>query len=122
MKPVKPVKRRAHGPGPATVAVLAAAAVAAVALAACGAASSSLPSNASPGQKVYVQANCGSCHTLKAAGSNGTVGPDLDGKRLDTATVERYVRNGGGGMPSFHTALSATQIRQVAAFVANTSQ
>ena len=31
-----------------------------------------------PGLAVFQQFGCGGCHTLKAAGSNGTVGPDLD--------------------------------------------
>ena len=32
----------------------------------------------SPGLAVFQQNGCGGCHTLKAAGSNGAVGPDLD--------------------------------------------
>jgi mono/diheme cytochrome c family protein len=31
-----------------------------------------------PGAPVYLQNGCGSCHTLSAAGSTGTTGPDLD--------------------------------------------
>jgi cytochrome c oxidase subunit 2 len=31
-----------------------------------------------PGLAVFQQFGCGGCHTLKAAGSNGTLGPDLD--------------------------------------------
>ncbi len=81
-----------------------------------------MPKNASPGQVVYAQSTCGSCHTLKAAGSSGTVGPNLDGKHLTAATVERYVRSGGGGMPSFSGQLSDSQIQQVATFVADSSQ
>ena len=30
------------------------------------------------GKKVFLDNNCGGCHTFKAAGANGTVGPDLD--------------------------------------------
>ena len=33
---------------------------------------------AAPGLAVFQQAGCGGCHTFKPAGSNGTVGPDLD--------------------------------------------
>jgi mono/diheme cytochrome c family protein len=95
----------------------------AAAIAGCGGGgSTSVPANASPGQKVFAQASCGSCHTLKAAGTNGTVGPDLDGKHLSAATVTHYVQDGGGGMPSFSSTLSATQIQQLATFVANASQ
>jgi cytochrome c2 len=31
-----------------------------------------------PGAQVYLQNGCGSCHTLQAAGSSGTTGPNLD--------------------------------------------
>lgn len=31
-----------------------------------------------PGGQVFGENGCGSCHTLKAAGSTGTTGPDLD--------------------------------------------
>ena len=34
--------------------------------------------NAALGKPVYVANGCGGCHAFKAAGSNGTVGPDLD--------------------------------------------
>jgi mono/diheme cytochrome c family protein len=34
--------------------------------------------NAAAGKQVFAANGCGSCHTLKAAGSTGTVGPDLD--------------------------------------------
>lgn len=95
----------------------------AVAVSGCGGGgTSSVPKNASPGQVVYAQASCGSCHTLEAAGSSGTIGPDLDGKHLSAATVESYVRSGGGGMPSFSSQLSDTQIQQVATFVAGASR
>lgn len=30
------------------------------------------------GKQVFTASGCGSCHTFKAAGSTGTVGPDLD--------------------------------------------
>jgi sulfite dehydrogenase len=65
-------------------------------------------SSSSPGAKVYASAGCGGCHTLKAAGSKGQVGPDLDELKPDQSTVERQVRNGGNGMPSFREKLSST--------------
>jgi len=34
--------------------------------------------NAELGAQVYEEAGCGSCHIFKAAGSTGTIGPDLD--------------------------------------------
>ena len=49
----------------------------------------------SPGAKVFASAGCGGCHTLKAAGSKGQVGPNLDELKPDQSTVERQVRHGG---------------------------
>ena len=36
------------------------------------------PAPGGPGGQVFAQNGCGGCHTLKAAGSSGTTGPDLD--------------------------------------------
>ena len=58
------------------------------------------------------------CHTLGAAGTSGSVGPNLDQLKPDAATVEQQVRNGGGGMPSFEGTLSSAQIAAVANYVA----
>ena len=79
-------------------------------------------SSSSPGAKVYASAGCGGCHTLKAAGSKGQVGPDLDELKPDQSTVERQVRNGGNGMPSFRKKLSSTQIEEVASFVSSSAR
>ena len=62
--------------------------------------------------------NCGSCHTLSAAGTSGSVGPNLDGVSLDAAGIEGIVRDGRGGMPAFGDKLSDDEIAAVAAFVA----
>jgi outer membrane protein assembly factor BamB len=72
---------------------------------------------AASGKTVFTS-NCGSCHTLNAAGTSGNVGPNLDQLKPDEATVERQVRNGGGGMPAFEGRLSDAQIMAVAAYVA----
>ncbi len=74
--------------------------------------------NVAAGEKVFKTAGCGSCHTLKAAGADGQIGPNLDSARPDFETVRAKVEAGGGGMPSFTGQLSADQIRDVAAFVA----
>jgi mono/diheme cytochrome c family protein len=68
------------------------------------------------GEEIFV-ANCGSCHTLTAAGTSGTVGPNLDDSSFDQGAVEEQVAQGGGGMPAFEGQLSEEQIQQVAAFV-----
>jgi outer membrane protein assembly factor BamB/cytochrome c553 len=72
---------------------------------------------AANGKQVFT-ANCGSCHVLNAAGTAGQVGPNLDKVKPDAATVERQVRNGGGGMPAFEGSLSDAQIAAVAKYVA----
>jgi mono/diheme cytochrome c family protein len=70
------------------------------------------------GARVYASAGCGSCHTLKAASSNGQIGPNLDTLRPTFEAVRAQVQNGGGGMPAFADKLTPDQIRDVAAFVA----
>jgi cytochrome c6 len=51
--------------------------------------------------KMVFTANCASCHTLKAAGSSGEVGPNLDELMPSEETVEKQVITGGGPMPAF---------------------
>jgi len=69
------------------------------------------------GKQIFIS-NCGSCHRLGAAGTTGSVGPNLDQLKPNVATVEQQVRNGGGGMPSFEGSLSSAQIAAVANYVA----
>ena len=75
-----------------------------------------------PGASVFASAGCGGCHTLAAAGSKGTIGPNLDELRPDAQRVERQVRNGGVGMPSFAKKLSDVEISQVAEFVSESTR
>ena len=89
----------------------------ALAASACGSSKKSAASSNSPGAKVFANAGCAGCHTLKAADAKGQIGPNLDELKPDESTVERQVRNGGNGMPSFKDRLSGTQISQVASFV-----
>ena len=74
--------------------------------------------SAAEGKQIFTQ-NCGGCHTLAAAGTNGQVGPNLDDLKPDEATVERQVTNGGGKMPAFKDRLSAAQIKAVATYVSS---
>jgi outer membrane protein assembly factor BamB len=69
------------------------------------------------GESVFTS-NCGSCHVLGAAGTSGTVGPNLDQLKPDEGTVEQQVRNGGGGMPAFEGRLSDAEIKAVSKYVA----
>jgi mono/diheme cytochrome c family protein len=75
--------------------------------------------DASTGATVFKTAGCGSCHALKAAGSTGVIGPDLDRLQPGYEQVRAKVETGGGGMPAFSGDLTAKQIRDVAAFVAS---
>ncbi len=69
------------------------------------------------GKKVFLNAGCTSCHTLKAAGSTGTVGPNLDQLKPAEAKIVHQVTFGGAIMPPFKSQLTAKQIQDVAAFV-----
>jgi cbb3-type cytochrome c oxidase subunit III len=73
---------------------------------------------ATSGKDIFT-ANCGSCHTLKDAGTNGTVGPNLDQLKPSDARAERQVINGGGGMPAFKGTLTPAQIKAVAKYVSS---
>lgn len=64
-------------------------------------------------------ANCGSCHTLAAAGTNGKAGPNLDDLMPALARVQRQVTNGGAVMPAFQGKLTAAQIKAVAKYVSS---
>jgi cytochrome c6 len=83
-------------------------------------ASASLTPAETAGEAVFKQ-NCTSCHTLAAAGSMGTVGPNLDTLKPSDAAVTSQVINGGGAMPAFGKsgALSTTQIKNVATYVSS---
>jgi mono/diheme cytochrome c family protein len=83
---------------------------------------SSSSSSSLPGAKVFDSAGCGGCHTLAAAKSNGTVGPNLDQLRPDQQRVARQVKNGGVGMPSFAKRLTEVEISQVAEFVSESTR
>jgi mono/diheme cytochrome c family protein len=71
------------------------------------------------GAKVFATAGCATCHTLKAAGATGAIGPNLDQLQPSAATVSDIVHSGGGGMPSFSGKLSDAQIAAVAAYVSS---
>ena len=78
----------------------------------------SLPGGGNDGESIFASAGCGGCHTLAAAGSSGTVGPNLDeAKPTKDLAVDR-VTNGRGGMPAFKGQLSDEQIQAVATYVA----
>jgi cbb3-type cytochrome c oxidase subunit III len=69
--------------------------------------------------KSIFSANCSSCHTLKAAGATGTIGPNLDQLKPAFPIVQAQVEHGGGVMPAFKGKLTQAQIDAVAKFVAD---
>ena len=71
------------------------------------------------GKSVFASAGCGGCHTLKDAGANGAVGPNLDQAKPPLARVIDRVTNGKAGMPSFKGQLNAAQIQDVARYVSS---
>ena len=73
--------------------------------------------DAENGKKIFASAGCGGCHTFSAAGSTGTVGPNLDDANIDVDAAAQQIKNGGGGMPAFGDRLSDQEIADVAAFV-----
>jgi mono/diheme cytochrome c family protein len=75
--------------------------------------------DATAGKAVFASAGCAACHTLKDAGSTGTVGPNLDQLKPAFAKVKHQVENGGGPMPAFKGTLSAKQIDDVSAYVSS---
>ena len=85
------------------------------------AAAPSANGDAAAGKQVFASAGCGGCHTLKAAGSSGNVGPNLDDLKPGQQTVASQVEHGGGPMPAYKGQLSDKQIQDVAAYVASSA-
>ena len=70
------------------------------------------------GRQVFIRAGCGGCHTLAAAGTHGTVGPDFDtSETLSAAQIRTQLDAGVGGMPSFRGRLTPREKAAVAAFL-----
>ena len=70
------------------------------------------------GLEVYNnKAQCGMCHTLQAAGSEGQIGTNLDQLKPLIPQVVSAVTNGIGVMPSFEGMLSSEEIDAVAYYV-----
>ena len=69
-------------------------------------------------------AACAACHILKAAGSQGNIGPNLDTVSMTIESVIDMVTNGLGVMPAFGEGdmLSKEEIETVSYFVVNSVQ
>jgi mono/diheme cytochrome c family protein len=83
--------------------------------------SASFASFGTNGMAIFKGAGCAGCHTLAAAGSTGTVGPNLDQLKPAMAIVVHQVTNGGVTMPAFKGKLSAAQIQAVAKYVSSSA-
>jgi cbb3-type cytochrome c oxidase subunit III len=67
--------------------------------------------------KLLFESNCGSCHVLADAGTDGTIGPNLDQARPSLQKAITQITNGGGGMPPFKGQLTEKQIRTLAQYL-----
>jgi cytochrome c6 len=87
-----------------------------------------VPGNPVAGKRLFVTnayiRPCGSCHTLKAAGSYGDLGPNLDKVKPSYAKAIRVITNGVSptaryrtGMSAFGDVFSKKQIQDLAAFI-----
>jgi mono/diheme cytochrome c family protein len=90
--------------------------------------------DAKAGAKLFASQGCGGCHTFKPAGTNGTVGPDLDkladyAKKANMgslaaftqesiASPSSYIEKGyPNSMPDFGATLSDQQIADLVAYL-----
>jgi mono/diheme cytochrome c family protein len=78
----------------------------------------SMPGTTAAGKGVFV-AFCGKCHTFAAAGSRGTLGPNLDQDHVSFTEVVSAIEEGVGGIQAEYILRSVTfnQIYDVANFV-----
>ena len=68
-------------------------------------------------------AGCAACHTLKAAGAEANIGPNLDTVNLTVELVKDMVTHGLGVMPAYgeEGILTKEEIDIVSFYVANSS-
>ena len=74
------------------------------------------------GLEVYNnKAQCGVCHRLQAAGSEGQIGPNLDQLKAQMSQIICVVANGIGVMPPWGGILTDEEIEAVAYYVFNST-
>ena len=74
------------------------------------------------GKEIFLNAgNCATCHSLKDAGSNAMVGPNLNQIRPDIGRVKNAVLNGIGVMPAYQGILSSEEIDAVSHYVSESA-
>ena len=78
----------------------------------------SQPGNAAIGKKLFITF-CGKCHTMGAAGTHGTIGPNLDRDNPNYTNVVNAVVQGVGGIQAEYLlrVLKFQQLYDVAKFV-----
>ncbi len=104
-------------------------AIASVPAVALGDRAAKVAGNPKAGKPIFVS-TCAVCHTLKAAGALGKIGPNLDNTRLTQAVIIKAVTYGGASvmskaaaarytthMAAYKGVLSPGQIRNVSAYV-----
>ena len=111
--------------------LLAAASAASIALAGCGSAGINVSEKERPAAEIFVQ-HCSGCHTLKAAGTQGSAtnvrtreykdGPNFDQRHETVNCVLYAIRNGGfSGGPMPQNIVTGAEAQAVAEFVAENS-
>jgi len=74
------------------------------------------------GLEVYRdKAQCGTCHTLQAAGSEENIGPNLDQLKPTISQIIYAVTNGIGVMQAWEGILTDEEIEAVAYYVFNST-
>ena len=74
------------------------------------------------GLEVYNnKAQCGVCHALQAAGSEGQIGPDFDLLKPQIPKIISAVTDGIGVMPPWEGILTYEEIEAVAYYVFNST-
>ena len=68
------------------------------------------------------QPNCGSCHTLEHAKTQGVVGPNLNQLQPTKEQIQKAVQHGVGAMPEFSGQLTEKQISDIATYIIETTQ
>ena len=63
------------------------------------------------------KAQCGVCHTLQAAGSDGQIGPNLDLLKPKINQIILAVTNGVSVMPAYEGTLTEKEIEAVAYYI-----
>jgi sulfite dehydrogenase len=95
-----------------------------LALLAAGAAGADDAASLALGRKLFSSATppCALCHTLKAAGTTGKLGPPLDELQPEAEQVATALRQGVGVMPSYREKLSEEEILALARYVARATR